>query len=111
MISTVLVKFNLNWSRRDTKEPWFCLAMQSAVMMHTTLAVSAAYWTVNTQAPDRLVIGEGYRQKGEGMQAIREKLSGHYDGRFVSDEVLNGVTCLANVEVRRIPRPEAENVH
>lgn len=96
---TVLTRFNLNVSTVDVQRPWFNFALDNNLVMHTTLALAAAYWTSCTPVPDALIQREGFLQKGAAMEGIKEALTGKTE---ISNAIVGAVANLVNVEVRRI---------
>jgi hypothetical protein len=97
LMRIVLTRFNLNISTVDAQRPWFGLAMASTIVMHSTLALAAGYWSASIGSLNTSLQKEGYYQKGEAMRLISKQLS--LPGG-ISDEILAAVGNLANVEVR-----------
>jgi hypothetical protein len=76
--------------------------MQSSLMMHATLAIAAMYWAACFESLDPLIRREGYRQQGAAMEEIRMQLSLYNKGQYFSEEIIAGVTSLANAEVSHL---------
>ncbi|KAK1998388.1 hypothetical protein LX36DRAFT_576398 [Colletotrichum falcatum] len=94
-------RFNLNSTTTDNKRPWFPYAMQSALILRTTLALAAEFLAASMPSPDPRLQREGYLQKGEAMQMLRSRLESRETARKASDDltVLAGVAMLGSVEV------------
>ncbi|KAG7139781.1 hypothetical protein HYQ45_003321 [Verticillium longisporum] len=92
--------FSLNLTTVDKQRPWFPYAMQSELVMRATLALAAGFWTASLPSLDAKLQIEGYRQKGEAMQAISSRLQTTASSRLASRDtpVLAAVATLANVE-------------
>jgi hypothetical protein len=95
MSAVVLTRFNLNVSTVDVQRPWFGFAMEHDAVMHTTLALAAAYWTSCTPVPDREIQREGYSQKGAAIKRITAALEGEAP---TTNPVVGSVANLVNVE-------------
>ncbi|VUC29380.1 unnamed protein product [Clonostachys rosea] len=70
-----LTEFKLNESNASTKSTWFPYAMQSATVMHSTIALSAALLIATSPQAghcDLALQEEGLYQKGQAMRHIRE---------------------------------------
>ncbi|KAK2040728.1 hypothetical protein LZ31DRAFT_529255 [Colletotrichum somersetense] len=93
-------RFNLNSTTTDNKRPWFPYAMQSALIMRTTLALSAEFLAASMPSPDLTLQREGYLQKGEAMRMLRNRLETRETAKRAGDDlsVLAGVAMLSSVE-------------
>ncbi|KAK2029641.1 hypothetical protein LX32DRAFT_718249 [Colletotrichum zoysiae] len=93
-------RFNLNSTTTDNKRPWFPYAMQSALIMRTTLALSAEFLAASMPSPDLTLQREGYLQKGEAMRMLRTRLETRETAKRAGDDlsVLAGVAMLSSVE-------------
>ncbi|KAJ4250990.1 hypothetical protein NW762_011640 [Fusarium torreyae] len=71
---TVLVKFGSYSAGVDRSKSWFSYSLQSAPMMHSTLALTAVLWKAEYSGLQLSVQVEGIRQKGEAMREIQAQL-------------------------------------
>ncbi|KAK0716149.1 hypothetical protein B0H67DRAFT_666774 [Lasiosphaeris hirsuta] len=104
LVKYTLTRFNLNLSTVDARRPWFGYAMQSAAVMHATLALSAGFWAASMATPDPALEREGFRQQGEAMAMVRT----HLGTQSVTNTVLATMACLGNAFQGRF---EAAAVH
>ncbi|GKT60893.1 tachykinin family protein [Colletotrichum tofieldiae] len=100
LVKYFTTRFNLNSTTTDTKRPWFPYAMQSALIMRTTLALAAEFLAATMPSPDPKLQREGYLQKGEAMRMVRSRLESRESAQRASDDlsVLAGVAMLGSVE-------------
>ncbi|KAH8817470.1 hypothetical protein F5884DRAFT_250899 [Xylogone sp. PMI_703] len=75
LVRYFLIKFDLNWATVNRKKLWFPYALQSAPMMHSTLAMAAVLWRVEHPALQYSIQLEGIHQKGEAMREIGARLA------------------------------------
>ncbi|KAK1982980.1 hypothetical protein LZ30DRAFT_589415 [Colletotrichum cereale] len=101
LFAPVLTVFNLNSTTIDAKRPWFPYAMQSALIMRTTLALAAEFLVASTPSPDPSLQREGYLQKGEAMRMVRSRLESRESARRASNDlsVLAGHFAAADVHL------------
>ncbi|KAM0333961.1 hypothetical protein ACHAQA_000979 [Verticillium albo-atrum] len=92
--------FSLNLTTVDKQRPWFPYAMQSELVMRATLALAAGFWTASLPSLDKKLQIEGYRQKGEAMRVISNRLNTVASSKRASRDVsvLAAIATLANVE-------------
>ncbi|KAI2463960.1 hypothetical protein F4781DRAFT_425926 [Annulohypoxylon bovei var. microspora] len=74
LVKYLIIKFNISSATTDRSKSWFPYALQSAPMMHSTLAMTAALWRVEYPVLEHSIQIEGIRQKGEAMRLIRARL-------------------------------------
>ncbi|KAK2051262.1 hypothetical protein LY76DRAFT_412981 [Colletotrichum caudatum] len=100
LVKYFTTRFNLNSTTTDSKRPWFPYAMQSALIMRTTLALSAEFLAASMPSPDLALQREGYLQKGEAMRMLRTRLETRETAKRAGDDlsVLAGVAMLSSVE-------------
>jgi hypothetical protein len=98
-IVAVITRFNLNSTTVDKQRPWFPYAMQSAIVMHATLALSAEFLAVSMPFLDRALQKEGFRQKGEVIRMVRPRLGAISLTHCDDLSVFAGVAMLASIEV------------
>ncbi|KAK1507188.1 hypothetical protein CABS01_08368 [Colletotrichum abscissum] len=112
LVKYFTTRFNLNSTTIDTQRPWFPYAMQSALIMRVTLALAAEFLTATMPLLDFKLQREGYQQKGEAMQMIRDRLASQESARSASNDlsVLAGVAMLGSVEAFQ-GHFSAANVH
>ncbi|KDN60979.1 hypothetical protein CSUB01_01116 [Colletotrichum sublineola] len=93
-------RFNLNSTKTDSTRPWFPYAMQSALVLRTTLALTAEFLAASMPSPDLTLQREGYLQKGEVIRMLRSRLESQETAKRASDDlsVLAGVSTLSSVE-------------
>ncbi|KAM0255287.1 hypothetical protein ACHAQJ_005942 [Trichoderma viride] len=75
LIRYFLTKYNTKPDTVDRSRSWFPYALQSAPMMHSTLAMVASLWQAKYPRLEYSVRFEGMRQKGEAMREIRARLA------------------------------------
>ena len=102
----VLIKFDLNLAAVDRDKSWFPYALQSAPMMHSTLAMASALWRAECPALGPPIQLEGIRQKGEAMREIGARLAraGSVDGNDEIGFLMSTMATLVIVEVCRVPQ-------
>ncbi|KAK1569444.1 uncharacterized protein LY79DRAFT_571845 [Colletotrichum navitas] len=100
LVKYFTTRFNLNSTTADNKRPWFPYAMQSALILRTTLALAAEFLAASMPSPDLTLQREGYTQKGEAMRVLRSRLESRETAERASDDlsVLAGVAMLSSVE-------------
>ncbi|KAL7940226.1 hypothetical protein V8C42DRAFT_259626 [Trichoderma barbatum] len=100
LIRYFLTKFDLNLATLDRRRSWFPYAMQSAPMMHSTLAMTAVLWRAEFPALESSIRLEGMRQKGEAMREIRAWLTRAYSvGNDDKSTLMSSMATLVIVEV------------
>ncbi|KAF9882491.1 tachykinin family protein [Colletotrichum karsti] len=112
LVKYFITRFNLNSTTTDTQRPWFPYAMQSALIMRVTLSLAAEFLNQAMPLLDLRLKREGYRQKGEAMRMIRNRLESQESARSASEDlaVLAGVAMLGSVEAFQ-GNFDAANVH
>ncbi|KAH8657767.1 hypothetical protein BX600DRAFT_58962 [Xylariales sp. PMI_506] len=75
LVKYFLIRFNLDFEKLDRKRAWFPYALQSAPMMHSTLAMAAALWRAECPGLDSAIQLEGLRQKGKAMREVSFRLA------------------------------------
>ncbi|KAI8623509.1 hypothetical protein F5Y19DRAFT_458120 [Xylariaceae sp. FL1651] len=102
LVRYFLTKLDLNLAGADRKRLWFPYALQSAPMMHSTLAMTAALWRAEYPALEYSVQLEGIRQKGEAMRQIIARLA--YASSVQNNEevsfLVSAMSTLVIVELR-----------
>lgn len=81
----------------DRRKSWFPYALQSAAMMHSTLAMVAALWRAEHQDMKHDIFVEGLRQKGEAIKEIRTQLPTSGDRQLAF--LMSAMSTLVIVEV------------
>ncbi|EFQ34098.1 uncharacterized protein GLRG_09242 [Colletotrichum graminicola M1.001] len=98
LVKYFTTRFNLNSTTTDNKRPWFPYAMQSALILRTTLALAAEFLAASMPSPDLTLQREGYLQKGEAMRMLRSRLESRETAKRAGDDlsVLAGVAMLSS---------------
>ncbi|KAI1206787.1 uncharacterized protein F4807DRAFT_214794 [Annulohypoxylon truncatum] len=100
LVKYLITKFDISLASVHRGKAWFPYALQSAPMMHGTLAMAAAVWRAEYPVLERSIQIEGIRQKGEAMRLIRAHLA---LVNSVTDEaftfVMSTMSTLVIVEV------------
>jgi hypothetical protein len=91
-----LTRFNQNLKTVDPRRTWWSFALECPLVFHSTMALAAAYWVAALPDPDPCIRQEIYRQKVLAIERIEKNLM----RSSITNWVLAGVACLANVEVR-----------
>ncbi|KAH8896585.1 hypothetical protein GQ53DRAFT_838150 [Thozetella sp. PMI_491] len=99
LIKYFLTDPGLNVRTVDAQRSWFTYALESALVMHGVLAISAVFWTANVPSPDFKVVQEGFHHKGEVIRAIGTRLRTQVTGKDVTTEVITGVASLAYISL------------
>ncbi|KAM0814363.1 hypothetical protein AB5N19_00153 [Seiridium cardinale] len=101
LVRYFLIKFDLTVATVDRRRSWFPYALQSAPMMHSTLAMTAALWRAEYAGLEHSIQLEGIRQKGKAMQEIRARLA-HADSVSSDGEMaflMSTMSTLVLVEI------------
>lgn len=93
----VLIKFDLNLPTVDRHKSWFSYALQSASMIHSTLAMAASLWLFDSPGLESSILIEGIRQKCEAVHAIRAGLMSAASAR--NDEIAFLLTTMATLAI------------
>ncbi|KAF4949571.1 hypothetical protein FSARC_13436 [Fusarium sarcochroum] len=75
LVKYFLVKLVSYSAGIDRSKSWFPYALQSAPMMHSTLAMTAVLWRAEYSGLQRSIQVEGMRQKGEAIREIQAQLA------------------------------------
>lgn len=75
LVRYFVVKFDPIIATVDRRRSWFPYALQSAPMMHSTLAMTAAVWRMEYPSLEYSIQLEGIRQKGDAMREIGVQLA------------------------------------
>ncbi|KAI1337646.1 hypothetical protein F5Y15DRAFT_150098 [Xylariaceae sp. FL0016] len=97
----VLHKYDHINSASDPKQAWFPYALQSASMMHSTLAMAAVMWRTEFSALSSRIRFEGIRQKGEAMREIRMRLANAHCK--IDNDITNSlISTIATLSITEI---------
>ncbi|KAH8901156.1 hypothetical protein GQ53DRAFT_740256 [Thozetella sp. PMI_491] len=90
-----------DFATANPRRSWFPYALQSAPMMHSTLAMTAVLWRAVNPALDSSIQLEGIHQKGEAMREVIDGLA-RLDAGYNYDDLpflLSSMSTLVIAEV------------